>query len=219
MNSEALRIYQQSLPLLDQVSKWMSRRLGRSIPIDDVRAHAQDGLLEAVQTFDPARSSPSTYFARKMRWAILDGVRRELRLKQHLSRVAAIVASERVSLDDETIRDEPGCTEEEHVEALDRVLHKHAAALVVGLAGGSASVIDTDDTPEERTSRAQQLHAVRSAIQRLPDHKRQILERHYFEGEEFDAIAADLGISKSWASRLHAQAIETLGVLFRNDPA
>ena len=82
MNSEALRIYQQSLPLLDQVSKWMSRRLGRSIPIDDVRAHAQDGLLEAVQTFDPARSSPSTYFARKMRWAILDGVRRELRLKK-----------------------------------------------------------------------------------------------------------------------------------------
>lgn len=215
MNPEALRIYHQNLPLLDQVSKWMTRRLGHAIPIDEVRAHAHDGLVEAVQSFDPARSSPSTYLARKMRWAILDGVRRELRLKRLLSRVTALIASERLSLEDEARPDEPGSTEEEHLEALDGILRKHAAALMIGLSVGGAGSSDEDDTPEEHTARAQQLHAVRSAITKLPDRERQILERHYFEGEEFDAIAQDLGISKSWASRLHAHAIETLGTMFR----
>ena len=215
MNAEAQRMYHQSLPLLDQVAKWMGRRLGNVIPFEDVKAHAHDGLLDGVQTYDPERSSLSTYLSRKMRWAILDGVRRETRSRRVLSQATAMMASERISLDTEVSPDEPGSTEEQHVEALDQLLQKHAAAMVVGLVGGGASIEDPDDTPEERTSRAQLLHVVRTAIRTLSDRERQLLERHYFEGEEFDAIAADLGISKSWASRLHAQAIEKLGQMMR----
>lgn len=215
MSPDELRIYKQSLPLLEEIVQWMSHRLGRFMPIEDVRAHAHDGLLEAMPSFDPARSSASTYFARKMRWAILDAVRREHRMYDLRSRAAAIMASERLSYDDEDRPDEPGSTEEHHVAALDHKLAKHAAALVIGLISGCSTRHDSEITPEEQTLRAQQVQVVRETIRTLPERERQLLERHYFEGEEFDAIAADMGISKSWASRLHAQAIETLSKAFR----
>lgn len=216
MSPEAFRIYKQNLPLLDQISQWMSRRLGHMLPLDDVRAHAHDGLLEAVQTFDPERSSASTYFSRKMRWAILDAVRRERRMYRLHSRASAIMASERLSRHDDNGPDEPGSTEEQHVTALDRTLDKHAAALAIGLVSSRSITRESEETPEERTVRAQQIHAVRKTLHTLPERERQLIERHYFEGEEFDTIATELGISKSWASRLHAQAIETLSQVFRD---
>jgi RNA polymerase sigma factor for flagellar operon FliA len=205
------------LPLVDQIAQWMNHRLGHVLPLDDVRAHAHDGLLAAVQTFDPARSSASTNFGRKMRWAIIDAVRRERRMYRVHSRAAAIMASERLSREDEDGPDEPGSTEEQHVAALDHTLNKHAAALAIGLVSSRAIVREAEETPEERTVRAQQYHAVRKTMRTLPDRERQLLERHYFDGEDFEAIATELGISKSWASRLHAQAIETLSKVFREE--
>ncbi len=125
------------------------------------------------------------------------------------------MASERLSHHDEYGPDEPGSSEEQHVTALDQTLNKHAAALAIGLISSRAIVREAEETPEERTVKAQQYYAIRKTLPTLPDRERQLIERHYFEGEDFDTIAAELGISKSWASRLHAQAIEMLSEIFR----
>ena len=52
-------------------------------------------------------------------------------------------------------------------------------------------------------------------MEALPARERALIERHYFGGEPFDEIAKDLGISKSWASRLHTQAIQALAKALR----
>ena len=52
-------------------------------------------------------------------------------------------------------------------------------------------------------------------VRDLPDRERALIDRHYFGGEPFDEIAKDIGISKSWASRLHAQAIQKLAAALR----
>ena len=54
------------------------------------------------------------------------------------------------------------------------------------------------------------------ALSLLPPRQRAIVERHYFGGERFDEIAESLGVSKSWASRLHAQAMAALAERLRN---
>ena len=41
-----------------------------------------------------------------------------------------------------------------------------------------------------------------------PDQERTLIERYYFDDVTFDQAARELGLSKSWASRLHARAIE-----------
>ncbi len=52
--------------------------------------------------------------------------------------------------------------------------------------------------------------AARAAVEGRPEAERHLLVRHYFEGVSFDEAAKEIGLSKSWASRLHARAIEGL---------
>jgi RNA polymerase sigma factor for flagellar operon FliA len=205
------RLVREALPVVENVVRWMGRRLGGAVPSEDLRSHAHAALIEAVGSYDPSRSAFSTYVSRKVRWAILDGIKREGRSRSAVSRARAIEASERVSLAYAEEPDDPCVTEEEHEVQLCRLLDDHATALVIGLVTGGAELADARETPEERTSRAQLCAALHRAVDTLPERERQIVERHYFGGEPFDEIAGDLGISKSWASRLHAQAISALG--------
>ena len=46
---------------------------------------------------------------------------------------------------------------------------------------------------------------MRAAIAERPETERVLLERYYFEGTTMEEAAG--GLSKSWASRIHARAI------------
>jgi RNA polymerase sigma factor for flagellar operon FliA len=39
------------------------------------------------------------------------------------------------------------------------------------------------------------------------------MTKHYWEGKNLLEAGAELGMSKSWASRLHAQAVERLRII------
>ena len=65
-------------------------------------------------------------------------------------------------------------------------------------------------TPEQLVGNAELMARVRAVVERLPDRERVLIERHYFGDETLDAVAASLGLSKSWGSRLHARAIERI---------
>jgi RNA polymerase sigma factor for flagellar operon FliA len=202
------RRLREGLPLLDGIVRAMGRRFAGLVTEAELRSHGHKALLEAAQSYDPERASLATYLARKIRWAILDGVKRESRGRAKAARVAAVIASEALLLAPAEPADESAVPEEVHEARLQRLLSGHAAAMALGLLGGG--VQEACETPEERTSRAQLCEVVRRAVQMLPERERTLVERHYYEGESFEAIAQDLGISKSWASRLHAQAIRTL---------
>ena len=69
---------------------------------------------------------------------------------------------------------------------------------------------DDRPDPEEAVAREELLGRIREAIATLPDAERTLLQRHYFEDVTFDQVAKDIGLSKSWASRLHTRALETV---------
>lgn len=210
MSVEVDRRFHEGLPVLENVLKFFGRRLAHFVPEEDMRSSAHTALLEAARTYDPSRASLSTYVSRKIRWAILDGVKRERRSRRAVARASAMLASERLGQDFAEVPDEPGVTAEEHEAKLDRVLGAHSAAIALGLLTGGGLLPSEDETPEEHIARFQLTSVMRGALSTLPERERALVERHYFNGEDFDEIATDLGISKSWASRLHAQAIEAL---------
>jgi RNA polymerase sigma factor for flagellar operon FliA len=85
--------------------------------------------------------------------------------------------------------------------------------LAVGLvaaAGDLATAADPGEDPEQICARVTAARELRAAVQALPERQRMLVERHYFAEQRFDHIAAELGISKSRASRLHGEAIRTL---------
>ena len=101
--------------------------------------------------------------------------------------------------------------------ALSAHLAAMATAIAVGLVAepghgeeGELTSVDTRESPEEALGRAELLSRVRSAIETLPSEEAELVRRHYLEGERFDHVAAELGLSKSWASRLHTRAIGRL---------
>jgi RNA polymerase sigma factor for flagellar operon FliA len=106
----------------------------------------------------------------------------------------------------------------EPVTALRALLRAHAGALAVALvaaSGDMAGATDPGEDPEQAVLRAAAAATLRKAVVQLPPEQRALVERHYFGEERFDEIAADLGISKSWASRLHAQAVGALAAALR----
>ncbi|WP_437652275.1 sigma-70 family RNA polymerase sigma factor [Sorangium sp. So ce1182] len=213
------RLIAEGLELLHLVAKRIARRLGRRIPVEDLVALGHPALLEVARTYDPGRSTFEAYAKRKIRWAIFDGIRRETRWRSAAARASALAASTRFAegRGAEDDADAPA-TQEAYAARLGGLLAGHAAAMALGLVsvhGDVAAVPDAADSPEECASRAQLAKFVRDAVRELPERERALVERHYFDGERFDQIAQDLGISKSWASRLHSQAIERLGERLR----
>jgi RNA polymerase sigma factor for flagellar operon FliA len=73
---------------------------------------------------------------------------------------------------------------------------------------------DTADTSapsvDDRLDTGRLSAKLRKALESLPERERALVTKHYYEGKNLLEAGEELGISKSWASRLHAQAVEKL---------
>jgi RNA polymerase sigma factor for flagellar operon FliA len=110
--------------------------------------------------------------------------------------------------------------------AAEQALGDHLAAMATAMAvgflaptahgeDGERTPLATGDDPEVAVSRAQLLDVVRAAVSELPKEEAELVRRHYLEGDRFDRVAEELGLSKSWASRLHTRALGRLAKKLR----
>jgi RNA polymerase sigma factor for flagellar operon FliA len=218
----AERLLSEHQGLIRSVAGAVSRQIGGCVPVDDLMSVGRAAFLEAARVHDPERAPLERFAAKKMRWAMLDAVRRETHGRWAAARSRALSISDRVA--EAWQRDEAPRALADVAEAPDDevrarfrgLIAGQAAALAVGLAcepdrAASLDAADPDANPEAQLLRRRTSERVRSAVARLPGPQRALVEGHYFQGERFDEIAARLGLSKSWASRLHAKAIATLG--------
>jgi RNA polymerase sigma factor for flagellar operon FliA len=199
------------MDVVDFVAYRLARRLGSRVPIDDLKAAGREALVEVARTFDPSRSQFKTYAARKIQWAILDLYRRETHGRALAARAQALSSAARFveGFEAELPAGEMP-TEEAYQERFRELLAGQAAALACGLiapVGDLSAAPDAGESPEELLAKRQLRDALIDAVAELPERERELIDRHYFGGEQFESIAAELGISKSWASRVHAQGI------------
>jgi RNA polymerase sigma factor (sigma-70 family) len=90
---------------------------------------------------------------------------------------------------------------------LDRAFTRISASLTFGAPLQSRF---GDQGPEALLIRQQSVDELLRALAALPPRHRILIRGRYFEGRQLDDLAGELGISKSWASRLHRQALERL---------
>jgi RNA polymerase sigma factor for flagellar operon FliA len=215
------RLLREGLHIVEFVASRLKRRLGNGVPLDDLKAAGREALVELVRSFDPSRAQFKTYAARRIQWAILDTYRRETHGRALASRANAIVSSDRFVGGFATeLSDGEMPTEEAYQARFRALLSGQTAALAIGLVAPVAdmsAVMDDRAPPDEQFEERELAASLRSAVAALPERERALIDRHYFGGERFDVIAADLGISKSRASRIQAQAIVELAKTF-NEP-
>jgi RNA polymerase sigma factor for flagellar operon FliA len=204
----------EGLDLVGKVASQLRRHARRvAVTKEDIESYGNEGLLLAARTFDPARGVPFRAWAVfKIRGAMIDGIRavgvvpramlRELRALQAADRLLGA-----------RVEDEAGrpCTDAEAADArLQSYLSEIATAMAIALASQQPDEGPIAPTPEERLGEAELARKIREAILRLPDPEKSLVERHYFGDATLEEAARELGLSKSWGSRLHARAIEAL---------
>lgn len=220
--------FEANLDLVDILARQIGRRIGESLELDDLVSYGREGLLDAARRFEPSRGVPFRAYANfRVRGAIIDGVRTMSRLPRRVhERLVALGAAARVSegvLEDLQVAPPPGTQPVDAERALSDHLRSMATAMAVGLLahtardddGEAIPVVEAGETPEEAMGRAELIHVVTEAIAELPDQEAELVKRHYLNGERFDHVAQELGLSKSWASRLHTRAIGRLAKRLR----
>lgn len=227
-DAAALRRFEESLGLVDAIARQVGRAIGAAVELDELVSFGREGLLEAARRFDTSRGVPfRAYASYRVRGAIFDGVRKLSRLTrrthERINGLAAAAAVSEGALEDVITSGGGAGTAKQADAALADHLAALATAMAVGLVSPTAQgdegeriTVEQADDPETALARAELLELVGGAIAELPHEEAELVRRHYLGGERFDHVAAELGLSKSWASRLHTRAMGRLAKRLRN---
>lgn len=205
------RIFEAYLPFARAVARRIRReRPGSDLDIDDLRQFAAEGLLQAIDRYDPERGAPFEAFAaRRIAGNVLDGVAASSESRRQAS-FRNRVRAERIR----SLRPEPQ-TRLSSVEALD-ALAALAAELAVGFILDDAAVAEAGHLSSigpnayESLAWAETARRIAAAVDGLPDQERRVVRLHYLEGLEFARIADTLSLSRGRISQIHAEALRRL---------
>jgi RNA polymerase sigma factor for flagellar operon FliA len=228
---EVIERFQANLDLVQKIAGQIARSLHGHAELGDLVSFGQAGLLEAARRFDPTRGVPfRAYASIRVRGSILDGVRAQSPIPRGTyEKIRGLRAMHRVAeaaTEDGFAAAGGPVTREQADELIGEHLANMATAMAIGMMARPARGEDGEligashyESPEEATSNAQLRQIVLDAIDELPDNEAQLVRRHYIDGDLFEQVAQDLGLSKSWASRLHARAIARLSKRLRSKRA
>ena len=214
-SSDVLARVQEGLELVHLVARQMQRQIGASLQLDELESLGREGLLGAARSFDASRGVPFRGWANlRIRGAIIDGLRSTSGLPRGAYRkLRALEASDAYQ---EAAQEEAAAAPTGSDEAADERLGGFLEGMAIAMAAAFLSktgdeiehAIDPSAHQEEALMRAQLSEIVRTAIAGRPEAERILLEAHYFHDKTLEQAAAEIGLSKSWASRLHARALE-----------
>ncbi|AKF06926.1 sigma-70 family RNA polymerase sigma factor [Sandaracinus amylolyticus] len=207
------RFVEEHAPLVRKIALRVRAELDLTCELDDLIAFGYHGLLEARGRFDETRGVLfSTFAYYRIRGAILDGVRKMAYLPRriHQKRRAAEAIDWAIEAEGEARATTPEARAdvEATLAAVDDILGKITATFMLAAVGQDEEA--TRESPEEQLIGAHEKQRVRTALETLPERERIVVNGMYFEGRNLDDIGAELGISKSWACRIHTRALGLL---------
>jgi RNA polymerase sigma factor FliA len=226
--AERSQLVEKHLDLSRRAAAMVYPRVRDHIEFDELVALANAGLAEAATRFDPTKGASFNTFAwYRVHGAIIDGIRRNTNLPRRVW--AKLVALRAASdyLEQRGERDvgavKAGAAPASGPDALAAI--KEAMSAIRTMYVTSLETLQEKgfdpggETPQYvEVLDVQRLGArIRDAIEKLPEKERALVKAHYWEGKNLLEAGAELGISKSWASRLHAQAVDRLRKVIDDD--
>ena len=222
------RLVEENLPLVHAIARKLRKQITARIDLDDLVGYGTKGLVEAAERFDQRHGVTfSTFAYYRVRGAMLDG----LRTMGWYSRAdyARYRAEERANeyAQNQADRDGAGATGntagttlregatpaadvESTLSTVAQFLGGIAAIHITSMEA-AGSVADERWPAADVSLEATRLGArVRSAVEKLPERERRLMELYYFADKNLEEAGAAMGLSKSWACRMHARAVERL---------
>lgn len=195
------------------IANRVRRELDLNCELGDLVAWGFQGLVEARSRYDASRGVQFSTFAHyRVRGAVIDGVRKMAYLSRraHVARKAAEAADDLLEHEAAVRAASPEARTDvqQTVQAIDDILGKLTASFVIASVGQDESA--AAEPADERLIREEESVRVRRAVGQLPEREAKVVRELYFEGRLLDDIAKDLGVSKSWASRIHTKALSLM---------
>ena len=214
-------------PLVKYVAASVRARMSGSLDGEDVLSWGIIGLLDAIETYDPERRTKfESYAISKIRWSILDELRRADPLTRRVRRWARDVERARGELaqrigraptEGEVAR-ELGVGIGEHRTLLQRYRRAQVGSLEARLeyeggVGGelhgivaNSRAVDPESAAEYSEVRARLVEAIKS----LEERERLVTSLYFYEGLTLREIGGALDLSEGRISQLLHQALRKL---------
>jgi RNA polymerase sigma factor for flagellar operon FliA len=172
----------QHLNLPRAVAREVRGPLARAINLEELIASGNLGLVEAADRFDPGRGVKfSTLAWTRIRGAMIDGLRSTGQFRR-----AEVARYRKEAAND--IGDARPISLKSKPEPTDTVVPEI----------------------EEELDLRRLIPRLGQALEQLPERERIVARLHYFEGLQLNEIAARLGLSKSYVTRIHQRTLQQL---------
>jgi RNA polymerase sigma factor for flagellar operon FliA len=202
--------------LIRSIAYQLKTRLSVPVEVDELMNYGRLGLLEAAKRFDPKVGVTFKTFAYyRVKGSMYDGLRKmDVISRRKNSRLQFETAATEF-LNSEMAQ---GSGEMPRSASLKDDINE-VYTLISGLVPIFFLTSDAMDrflvdqkgkSLEDQASFQQEKATLRQAISQLPQKERSLLEYHYYQDLTLEDAASKLGLSKSWASRLHAKALNKL---------
>ncbi len=191
------------------------------VDLDDLVSYGQVGLAEAARDFDPGRGGQfSTYAYYRIRGAMYDGLSKmswtsrsrynRLRYEQ--------MANEALQSANESSGTDAG-TATADANWLRGITEQLAVIYLATRSdeGGvrESSLADDNPSPSVVVAGRELQKKIHLYIEQLAEESQTLIRSVYLEGLTIQDAGKKLGLSKSWASRLHARALKQLSHMLR----
>jgi RNA polymerase sigma factor FliA len=180
----------------------LARKYPPNITRADLEGAAELGLVQAARSYDPSRSvSFATFAYYRVRGAIFD----EVRKSWHASHPK--VSSDK-SVSEESAYAEPYQEAQAPWEEFEEHTSSMGSSSFLSLSSShSERLAATTESPASQVLRKEESEAIQEALRKLPKRHRFVLRAYYYEELSLVNIGKQLNLSKSWVSRIHAQAL------------
>ena len=214
------QLVEQHLHLVHSIAAKLKRRLGKTMEPGDVVGYGTQGLIEASKKYDPRQGTAfSTFAYYRIRGAIFDGMRTmgwysrgdyarfraAERANEYMAAASEREAAEKAANPAGSVQDKS-----EVLEDIAEILSGVATVHITSIEAARDAPDDRFKAPEDQVLEAEGRERVRAALAKLPAKERRLMELYYFADMNLEAAGRKLGLSKSWASRLHARAVNQL---------
>jgi RNA polymerase sigma factor for flagellar operon FliA len=212
-DDEANRFASEYQGFVRSIALRVRAELDLTVDLDDLVGFGFQGLIEAKGRFDASRGVQFNTFAYyRVRGAVIDGVRKMAYMPRHMHRLRKTAEAMDWALEEAAEARAAGVaptTAEDAAELalrqMDDVLGKLTASFVIAAVGQDEESQRTD--AEEMLIARESQERVKKALEVLPEREKIVVMGMYFEGRNLDDIGAQLGISRSWACRLHTKGL------------
>jgi len=216
-------LVEQYTPFVRSIAAKIKKTLAKTIEFDDLMAYGMAGLLEAADRYDPKFGANfMTFSYYRVRGAIYDGLRgmgwvnrteyQKIRFEERATAYLENMANRQLG----STADHKSA--EDNIEELAEQVSQLVTIYVTSLEGLDDLQVEdkSKQALDDRFADVQMKNHVREALSRLPDADKKLLTLYYFKEMSLQEVGNELGLSKSWTSRRHAQAIDKLSRILQD---